>query len=299
MVRLNDFGIDFKYLIVSDRDRQFGLWVNTVGFQSIQKGGKYPLKDHPMSYFFNIEKGRVLREYQLLYITKGEGFFQSESTKKVKIEKGTLIMLFPGQWHTYSPTTTTGWNEYYIGFEGPIIDTIIKASFFTKEMPVLEVGFHENLVNLFTRAIEIAKEDKVAAQQYLAGIVLHIMGKILSISKNRMFDNSEVNQKMERAKIIMHENVFKDIDTKQIVDKLNISYSWFRKIFKTYTGYAPAQYLQQLKINKAKQLLTETTQSVKEIAFQLNYNSTEHFFSVFKAKTKQTPTEYRNHQKGE
>lgn len=298
MMRLNDFSVNFKYLLVSERDKQFGLWVNTVGFQPIPKGGTYPLTNHPSNYFFNIAKGRILREYQLLYITKGEGFFESESTRKRKIERGCLVMLFPDQWHTYSPTSDIGWNEYYIGFEGPMIDQIVQASFFTRENPILEVGFHENLVNLFSRAIETAKDDKIATQQYLAGIILHILGKVLSISKNTVTENAEIYQKIEQAKIIMTENIYKDVNPKQIAEKLNVSYSWFRKVFKHYTGYAPTQYFQELKINKAKELLAETSCSVKEIAFELNYNSTEHFFSIFKKKTGFTPITYRNYQRG-
>jgi len=54
-------------------DQKYGLWVNTVGFQSIQPNSPYPLKDHPTGYFFNAQKGRILREYQLVYITKGRG----------------------------------------------------------------------------------------------------------------------------------------------------------------------------------------------------------------------------------
>ena len=67
----NDLGVEFKYLIVNDMDQKYGLWVNTVGFQSIQPNSPYPLKDHPTGYFFNAQKGRILREYQLVYITKG------------------------------------------------------------------------------------------------------------------------------------------------------------------------------------------------------------------------------------
>lgn len=298
MERHNNNNINIKYLLVRDQDKQFGLWVNTVGFQSIPSGGVYPPSDHPSNYFFNAAKGRILREYQFLYITEGEGIFESEATKPVKIEKGALLMLFPGLWHTYRPSEKTGWNEYYIGFEGPIIENIVEASFFTKENPVLEVGFHESLVNLFSRAIITAKEDKIAAQQYLAGVVLHIIGKILSISKNKAFDTGDVNQKMERAKIYMNENIHSDIDAETIAENLNMSYSWFRKVFKGYTGYAPAQYFQELKINRAKLLLVETSLSVKEIAYQLNYNSTEHFFSMFKKKTGFTPVAYRNYNRG-
>ena len=41
----NDLGVEFKYLIVNDMDQKYGLWVNTVGFQSIQPNSPYPLKD--------------------------------------------------------------------------------------------------------------------------------------------------------------------------------------------------------------------------------------------------------------
>jgi AraC-like DNA-binding protein len=295
MIRdFNDLGVDFKYLIVNDMDQKFGLSVNTVGFQSIQPNSPYPLKDHPSGYFFNAQKGRILPEYQFVYITKGRGLFTPDSMPETQVCKGRLLVLFPGQWHTYHPLLQTGWNEYYIGFEGPIIDNIVKSSFLSEKNQILEVGLNEELVNLFSRAIEVAESDKISSQQYLAGIVLHMLGMILSISKNKIYEIGDMDQKIEQAKIIMNENVFKDVDPEELAMKLNISYSWFRKIFKDYTGYAPAKYFQELKLRKAKQLLVGTSQSVKEISYQLNYTSTEHFFSLFKKRTGFTPLEYRS-----
>ena len=189
----NDLGVEFKYLIVNDMDQKFGLWVNTVGFQSIQPDSPYPLKDHPSGYFFNAQKGRVLREYQLVYITKGRGLFSSETTPEKQVCKGRLMVLFPGQWHTYHPYRQTGWNEYYIGFEGPVIDNLVKGGFLSKDNQVLEVGLNEELVSLFSRALEIAEADKISSQQYLGGIVLHIVGMILSISKNKIFEVGDVD----------------------------------------------------------------------------------------------------------
>ena len=290
----NDLGVEFKYLIVNDMDRKFGLWVNTVGFQSIPPGSPYPLKDHPSGYFFNAQKGRVLREYQIVYITKGRGLFSSETTCERQVCKGRMMFLFPGQWHTYYPYVQTGWNEYYIGFEGPVVDNLMKAGFFTPENQILEVGLNEEFVALFSRAIEITESDKISSQQYLSGIVLHMLGMILSISKNKIFEMGDIDQKIEQAKIIMNENVCRDVDPEELAMKLNISYSWFRKVFKDYTGYAPAKYFQELKLRKAKQLLIGTSHSVKEISFILNYKSTEHFFSLFKKHTGFTPMEYRS-----
>ena len=290
----NNLGVEFKYLIVNDKDKTFGTWINTVGFQSIQPDSPYPISDHPSGYFFNSIKGRILREYQFLYITKGKGVLSFDNKTEIPISKGLLFMILPGQWHTYHPSTKTGWNEYYIGFEGPIIDSIVENSFISKDNQVFEVGFNEELVNLFSRALEIAESDKISSQQYLSGIVLHILGLVLSVSQNKIFEVGDVVQKIEQAKIIMNENVFKNIDPEELAENLNTSYSWFRKVFKDYTGYAPAKYFQELKIRKAKELLVGTSHTVKEISFMLDYNSTEHFFSLFKKMTGYTPLEYRS-----
>jgi AraC-like DNA-binding protein len=92
----------------------------------------------------------------------------------------------------------------------------------------------------------------------------------------------------------MSENVSKNIDIKGIAVNLGISYSLFRRVFKEYTGYAPAHYFQELKLRKAKELLAETNHSIKEISYELNFSSYEYFLSFFKKKVGMTPLEYRN-----
>ena len=124
----NDLENDIKYLNATKTDMHFGVYVNTVGIQIIKAGEHYPLKDHPSGYFFNVGKGRVLQEFQLLYITKGAGSFTSDRTPKQSLTKGALLCLFPGQWHTYSPSEKIGRNEYYIGFNGPALRPIIPCS---------------------------------------------------------------------------------------------------------------------------------------------------------------------------
>ncbi len=295
----NDPNLDFKYLIVNDMDRKYGLWVNTVGIQEISPNTTYPLKEHPSGYFFNIGQGRILREYQLIYITKGRGLFSSDDTPEKQVCRGRLMVIFPNQWHTYHPYRQVGWKEYYIGFEGGFIDNLVKNGFLSRNNQVLEVGLNEELVALFTRALEVTESDKISAQQHLAGIVLHILGLILSSSRNKQFEISDMDQKVEQAKIIMNENIFHEVDPEELAMKLNVSYSWFRKVFKDYTGYSPAKYFQELKMRKAKQLLLSTSLSAKEIAYMLNYNTTEHFFALFKRHTGLTPQDYRTNGRGE
>ncbi|MDR1743283.1 MAG: AraC family transcriptional regulator [Dysgonamonadaceae bacterium] len=293
-MKYNDFGIDFKYLLVTEKDKNFGLTVNTVGFQPIASNALYPSVDHPKSYYFNPDKGRILSEYQIVYISKGSGFFSSEHTKQTEVKKGQAFILFPGQWHTYKPLKETGWNEYYIGFEGIIADQLFENKFISHRNQILNVGVNEDLVNLFSTAIRVAKEDKTASQQYLGGIVFHILGLILYQSQNMNFESRASAQIIEQAKIIMIENINKNIDIKEIAENLSTSYSWFRKVFKEYTGYAPAQYFQELKLRKAKELLAETNLSIKEIAYKLNFCSYEYFLAFFKKRVGMTPLEYRN-----
>lgn len=289
----NNPGIGFKYLIVNETDRKFGLWVNTVGFQSIVPNSPYPLKEHPSGYFFNMNKGRVLNEYQLIYITNGCGRFSSESSGNTHICSGRLILVFPGRWHTYGPYRNVGWNEYYIGFEGPVADNLVAGGFFNEEQPVINIGLNEEIVSLYSRAIHIAENDSVATQQHLAGIVMHILGLVVSLSRNRQVETSAISRKIEMARIYMKEHVCDNISTEDMADDMNISYSWFRKAFKEHTGYSPNKYLHKLRIQLAKQMLADTSDSVKKIAATLGYSTTEHFYSMFKKSTGQTPGKYR------
>lgn len=294
-MHFNEQGADFKYLITNEKDKRFGLYVNAVGFQAIKAGSAYPPRNHPEEYYFTTQKGRTLHEYQLVYITKGKGTFSSESTPEQEVSKGQLLVLFPDEWHTYAPSTKTGWNEYYIGFEGEIANMLMRENFLTKEKQVLDIGINEELVSLFRRALEIAEADRTASQQYLSGIAMHIIGCLLSITQNKLYEEMDnAAQKIESAKIIMQENIFKEIDAEELSAKLGLSYSWFRKVFKEYTGYSPAKYFQELKLRKAKQMLIESPLTIKEICYELNYTSAEHFFTVFKKQTGYTPTEYRN-----
>ena len=56
---------------------------------------------------------------------------------------------------------------------------------------------------------------------------------------------------------------------------------------------APVQYQIQLKLEKAKEELINSSKPVKEIAFELNFESSQYFSSLFKEKTNLTPVEFR------
>ncbi|MBP8848267.1 MAG: AraC family transcriptional regulator, partial [Parabacteroides sp.] len=63
-----------RYLTISAIDEEWGIVVTTVGYQFIPPKGNYPLSKHPDNYNFKPQTGRILNEYQLVYITKGSGY---------------------------------------------------------------------------------------------------------------------------------------------------------------------------------------------------------------------------------
>jgi len=174
---------NIKYLTVNEADELWGLYITTIGSQTISPDSNYPPKTHPSAYWFSPNTGRVLHEYILLYITEGEGVFESQNCKPVKINAGTILLLFPGEWHTYKPIKKVGWSEYWVGFNGDTIKQLIKNNFFSKENPLFNVGFNEQMVTLFNQGIETAHFQKTAYQQVLAGITSLLLGSIFILKK--------------------------------------------------------------------------------------------------------------------
>lgn len=287
-----------RYLTINPFDQTWGLAINSVGHQSIAENEVYPPQGHPTRYLFNTQNGRILNEYQLLYITKGGGTFTSKTSTRWTVKDGTMFLLFPGEWHTYKPHESSGWNEYWIGFNGRIMDEWVKAGFFSKESPIFNVGLNEELISLYKRAIIIADAQEANYQQALSGIVCNLISMALYLSRNKDFSASNIAEQINNVKVIVYENI-STITPKDLAKSICMSYSKFRKIFKEYTGFAPSKYIQEVRINIAKEMLTNTSKSIKEIAFELGYENKDYFFTVFRKVTDMTPIAYRRHTQGE
>ncbi len=85
----------YKYLPTSSEDESWGMHVLNTGCNTISKHVAYPSPDHPAHHYFNWNKGRIMDEYQIIYITKGEGVFESIRCEQQLIKQGTVLFLFP------------------------------------------------------------------------------------------------------------------------------------------------------------------------------------------------------------
>lgn len=285
--------LPIKYIAQTERDDEWGLTVCSVGYQKIMPNEEYPPMTHNLEYIFTPEKGRVINEYQLLYIAEGRGTLTTASAGRYSISEGDIFLIFPGEWHTYSPNPETGWKEYWIGFKGINIDSRVSAGFFSKHSPIYRVGYNDTLISLFKEAIQVAKKQEKHFQQLLAGIVNYMLGLAFSIDSNKKLKNSMNLELVNRARAFMQENIETNIEMPEIADHLIISYSSFRHIFKQYTGIAPSQYYLNLKIQRAKDMLKSSSASIKEISYILHFDTPEYFTKLFKKKTGLTPSQFR------
>ncbi len=82
-----------------------------------------------------------------------------------------------------------------------------------------------------------------------------------------------------------------------VSDKFNVSLSYLSQYFKDKTGMTILDYITNLKMNKAKTLLTTSDLTLKDIADQIGYSNVSSFIRRFKQVTSMTPGEYKKNNK--
>jgi len=282
-----------KYLTISDEDNNWGLYLNVAGSANISPNDNYPLLKHPSEYFFNWEEGRVLKEFQINYITEGEGVLETQFGK-FSLKKGCIFIIFPGIWHRYKPFVKTGWTENYIGFDGSMAEKLIAEPQFSPKEPVFYFGIKEEFIDTYLKIFDLVEKEQPGFQQIASGMIIKLLGYIVSFEKQKDFSGKRIAQVIESSRFEMRQNIGKELDLKEMAQKHNVSYSFFRKMFKKYTGVSPGQYHLQLRIMRAKELLVSTDKSIKEIGYELGFQSIFYFSNMFKKKTGDTPSNFRN-----
>lgn len=283
----------YRYFPLSERDRRWGLYVTTTGETRIGPHEPYPPPGHPKGYDFEWSRGRVLGDHQVVYISHGRGWFESRQCARQRLEAGTVFLLFPGVWHRYTPDRQVGWEEHWVGFSGDMARRWIKHGFFSPQSPILRPTHEDLLLTLFTRMVEAIKTNQPALQQVLAGIVTQIMGLLYSTQQARLSGQAESHSAIHQAIERMQNDFCAEVDLPALARQLNVSYSWLRRNFAQHTGLSPHQYLLELRLVRARNLLSDTPASVKEIATRVGFEDEHYFCRLFRRKTGVTPSHWR------
>lgn len=89
-------------------------------------------------------------------------------------------------------------------------------------------------------------------------------------------------------------NALKKLTVTKIADQFNYNKDYLSRTFKRKTGVNLMTYIHDIKMTKAKELLTNTTMTVKEIAHHVGFSDEKYFMRLFKKYEKMTPSQFRN-----
>lgn len=87
-----------------------------------------------------------------------------------------------------------------------------------------------------------------------------------------------------------------EISLEDVAEHVNISPQYFSKLIKKNTGFNFIDWLSMLRVKRAKELLTNSNLTVKEVCFMVGYKDPNYFSRIFKKKIGMTPSEYIKNQ---
>lgn len=133
--------------------------------------------------------------------------------------------------------------------------------------------------------------------QMLHSISTQIVFQLIrDLSTDRAKNNGKIgkdNQYISKAILLMQEYYKTSISINDICNLLYLSPGHFMRVFKEYTGQTPHQYLMEIRLEKAKELLRIKENSIEDTARLCGFINSGHFAVAFKRSTKMSPSEYR------
>jgi AraC-like DNA-binding protein len=283
----------FKYLNITPTEERWGLYVTSVGYSKIEPNDNYPNQVHPQSHHLTWNRGRILNDYYVVFISKGKGLYASALTQPFELNAGTCFFLYPGVLHRYKPNPKIGWEEYWVGFNGYYVEQLMNKGFFDRQDPFVYLGLNKDILILFRELINAVQASLTGYPQQIAGITLQILGLINNIAEHHEYNDDPVGKLISKAKFIIQESFEDNLDMEKLARELPMGYSAFRKAFKRITGESPNQYHLNLRLERAKNLLATTVLNISEIADQTGFESVFYFSKLFKKKNGISPNALR------
>ena len=177
------------------------------------------------------------------------------------------------------------------------------------EAPVAGVSFYNKLYrkdetfNLLTAKLLRLQGDsfnKVLFDETMAALLVHLLQQhnglqaaIARLPPVKAAVKAELYKRLSLATDHIHAGYTQNIQLADIAAAACLSKFHFMRLFKQVHGLSPYQYIQQLRMDKAVQRLT-AGESVQQVADMLGYNNANSLSRMFKQRTGQYPTRYKN-----
>jgi AraC-like DNA-binding protein len=257
-------------------------------------------------YFF--EKLHYHPEFQITAIRKGEGIFYA-GNNMISFSPNDVFLIGSNVPHLFKNS------KVYYSSESPGIESISLFfdyySFGEKFFDINELVDLKNLLQEANRVLKINHPIKNnlyntiinTAGQSKDELVIAFL-QILSLMKNseKQFINSNQYQLMmgedEGGRLnevinFTFKHYKEDITLEQVINVAHLSRSQFSKFFKLHTGKTYIQFLNEIRIENACSLLSNTSNTIEQICYEIGFKNVSNFVRQFKKIKNQTPSKYR------
>lgn len=131
--------------------------------------------------------------------------------------------------------------------------------------------------------------------RYVAGYVLRAL---FFSPADRVLANCSEDKRIKDVLAYMRDNYWEDMSVTQLAHLVGISPSQFHRLFRQMVGTTPLHYLNGVRIEAAKKLLTETQKSVLDVCYEVGYSSPSYFTRLFKKMVGYSPAGYIKNNRG-
>lgn len=155
--------------------------------------------------------------------------------------------------------------------------------------------FHGDISNLLRtclRKFSILGLNQIKNKEFLLDVYAQeLTYYLINIKGVQQVINLEQDNPISKSVKYIQNNIMQPMSVRQLAYNLNMSEANFCNLFKKVMGISPKEYMTNLKLAKARELLK--SQNVTEVAFDLGYENISHFITLFKAKYGMTPKQYQ------
>ena len=176
-----------------------------------------------------------------------------------------------------------------------IIRDVIDRFFDT---PYMQVGVNPNAEEIAKSIYRIREEYGRKAPGYelrIKSYLLYIFSQYMEAASAspKISSGKEASDIIGRALSFIHYNYGRNINVSDISDTALCSITYLERIFHSTLRTSPMNYLKDLRISKAMQLLGNTDMSISEIAYSVGFNDSSYFSRCFRKNVGREPREYR------
>ncbi len=238
------------------------------------------------------ETNQVINHSKLYYIVGGEGTIQI-GDKKIYPKQGDFIYIPQGCTLSYHTSKNNPLTKYWCNF------TVNLGS--TPLSDYMHIPFHTPvgddpwLVTQFERLLSYIHSKEIFAPMMAQALLLELFYNYIDRFELHeiMLETTETTTNLNDVLIFMDSNLHRKITLDDLAQIINIHPNYMIHLFKSKFGISPIEYLNILRINRAKDYLTHTAMSISEVADKCGFSNQYYFSQVFKKYTEMAPTDYR------